>query len=197
MTEHHPTLIWPSAADEPLRAGLYSAISAVTDEGGAVGYHGTPSRARTDAWLDGVLADVRAGDAALAVATTEDGVAGCGLWQRRTTATSHRHGAEVRQVMLHPRARGRGLGRLLVAALIEDASAAGVELLTLGVRGNNHGAIALYERLGFREWGRLPSGIAVGDERFDDVKMYVALDRPAGVTVHGSAAVGAGASTCR
>ncbi|MES4909370.1 MULTISPECIES: N-acetyltransferase [unclassified Streptomyces] len=196
-------LVWPTALDEALRARTHRMVHAVSETGGAIGYLAPPSRTETDAWLDGVLADVRAGDAALALAaeaTSADGsgeVLGCALWRRRASVASYRHSAELQQVMTHPEARGRGIGRLLVTALIDDVRAAGLELLLLGVRGNNHGAIALYEDLGFREWGRLPSGIAVGDERFDDVKMYLELGRPEGVAVHGSAAVGAGASRRR
>ncbi|MFD8868848.1 GNAT family N-acetyltransferase [Streptomyces sp. NPDC059590] len=193
-------LVWPTALDEGLLARTHRMIQAVTETGGAIGYLTPPDRAETDAWLHGVLADVRTGDAALALATSADGsdeVLGCALWRRRAAVASYRHSAEIQQVMTHPAARGRGIGRLLVSALIDDVRAAGLELLILGVRGNNHGAIALYEDLGFREWGRLPSGIAVGDERFDDVKMYLELGRPDGVAVHGSAAVGAGASARR
>lgn len=196
-------LVWPTALDEALRARTHRMVHAVSETGGAIGYLAPPSRAETDAWLDGVLADVRTGDAAFALATepsAADGsgeVLGCALWRRRAGVASYRHTAELQQVMTHPAARGRGIGRLLVSALIDDVRTAGLELLLLGVRGNNHGAIALYEDLGFREWGRLPSGIAVGDERFDDVKMYLELGRPAGVAVHGSAAVGAGASSRR
>lgn len=193
-------LAWPITMDEALRARTHRMIHAVTETGGAIGYLAPPGRAETDAWLDGVLADVRTGDAALALATSGDGtgeVLGCALWRRRAAVASYRHSAEIQQVMTHPAARGRGIGRLLVSALIDDVRMAGLELLILGVRGNNHGAIALYEDLGFREWGRLPSGIAVGDERFDDVKMYLELGRPDGVAVHGSAAVGAGASARR
>ena len=42
-----------------------------------------------------------------------------------------------------------------MADLVAQARAAGVETLTLQCRGNNHGAIRLYQRLGFTEYGRL------------------------------------------
>ncbi len=60
----------------------------------------------------------------------------------------------------------------------------------LGVRGNNHLAIELYEDLGFTEWGRLPNVIEVGDERYDDVRMYRRLNQPAGLVFRGSAGRG-------
>ena len=73
-----------------------------------------------------------------------------------------RHSAVIGKVMAHPSARGRGLGRRVVSALVEHARQTDLELLLLGVRGNNHGTIQLYEELGFRECGRLPNRIVVG-----------------------------------
>ena len=54
-------------------------------------------------------------------------------------------------------------------ALIDDATAAGVENLVLDVRGNNYGAMGLYEAMGFEVTGRRPSFIADGDDRYDSV----------------------------
>ncbi|MFC7307424.1 GNAT family N-acetyltransferase [Streptomyces monticola] len=185
-TEHSPRphleLRRPSVESEQLCSGISQLIAEVTLDGGAIGYVTPPTRDETDAWLGAVLADVRAGDAGFVVAAADGQVAGCGLWQRRGAVPTYRHSAELRQIMTHPAARGLGLGAAIVSGLLEDARSAGLELLTLGVRGNNQAAIELYSGLGFREWGRLPGGIAVGDERFDDVKMWLPLGdlRPSG-----------------
>ena len=47
--------------------------------------------------------------------------------------------------------------------------------MTLQCRGNNHGAIRLYQRLGFHEYGRLSDFVASGDERWDKVLMAIDL----------------------
>lgn len=52
-------------------------------------------------------------------------------------------------------ARGRGLGRVLVEALFEPARALGKQVMIGGITGGNTASIALHERLGFRETGRL------------------------------------------
>jgi hypothetical protein len=73
-----------------------------------------------------------------------------------------------------------------------------VETITLDVRGNNHAAMALYERAGFEVYGRLPDFVGVGDERWDRVLYRLDLrtgDYP--VRRHGSRPVGAGSSTIR
>ncbi|HEY0444473.1 MAG TPA: GNAT family N-acetyltransferase [Candidatus Limnocylindrales bacterium] len=52
-----------------------------------------------------------------------------------------------------PAFRGRGLGSLAVATITADALASGDRWIHLGVAGANAGAIALYERFGFRRLG--------------------------------------------
>jgi ribosomal protein S18 acetylase RimI-like enzyme len=189
-------LWWPREADEGLRDEVHEVLHAVVAAGGAIGWQSPPGRRDTDAWLDGALAAVRAGNAALALARIDGVVRGTAMW-RRVPGQVYEHCAEVGRVTAHPAARGLGLGRRLLAAVVEDARAAGLETLTLGTRGNNHGAIELYEQLGFREWGRLPNAIAVGDERFDSVRMYLPLGHADNVVLHGSAAGGLGWSPRR
>jgi ribosomal protein S18 acetylase RimI-like enzyme len=187
---------WPSAATEDLRAQVHRVVHAVVALGGAVGYLTPPDRRQTDEWLDDTLAAVRAGDAALAIGTVDGRVAATGTW-RRGPAPIFTHAAEVGKVMAHPDSRGLGLGRLVIGGLVERARAAGLETLTLGVRGNNHGTIDLYRSLGFREWGRLPNVIEVGDDRYDDVRMCLELDRAPAVRLRGSAPGGPGSSPAR
>ena len=68
-----------------------------------------------------------------------------------------------------------GIGRALTAALINDARAAGVEVLTLDARGDNITALSLYESLGFTEYGRLPRFVAFGERRYDKVFLMIDL----------------------
>ncbi|MFI9006545.1 GNAT family N-acetyltransferase [Actinosynnema sp. NPDC053489] len=184
----------PVVADERLRSEVHEVLHAVVAAGGAIGWTSPPGRAETDAWLDTVLGSPR--DGALVVARVDGVLRGTATW-RRSDGEVFEHMAEVRRVTAHPAARGLGLGARLLGAVVEHARAAGLEVLTLGVRGNNHGAIQLYESLGFREWGRLPNVIAVGDVRFDEVRMYLPLGYREGVVLHGSAPGGLGSSPAR
>lgn len=147
-------------------------------------------------WLRGALDAVGRGDAALCTAFVDGDLAAMGLWKRHEAHFFH-HMAELAKIMAHPRARGLRLGAVVTRALIDSATDSGIETLQLGVRGNNHGAIELYERLGFREWGRLPNVIEVGDERFDDVRMFADLGRPAHLELHGGDPTGPGSSPSR
>ncbi|MCG8926256.1 GNAT family N-acetyltransferase [Lentzea sp. CC55] len=191
-----PELHWLTEADDHLRAEIHAVVHDVVAAGGAVGYHEPPTYDRISTWLDTVLKQVRDGDAAFTAALVDGVVRAVGLWRRGPTAV-FQHRAEVQQVMAHPSARGLGLGRLVVEGLVDNARARGIEIVMLGVRGNNHGAIELYESIGFREWGRMPNAIAVGTERWDDVRMYLPLGYPEGTILNGAKAGGLGSSPRR
>jgi len=70
--------------------------------------------------------------------------------------------------------RGHGVGRLLLQAAIDWATASlHIEKLGLAVFAANSRAIALYRKLGFLEEGRKPREIRFGvDQYADDVLMY-------------------------
>ena len=168
----------------------------VTELGGAIGYLSPPTKAETDAWLDELLLAVRAGNAAFVTALVHGRAEATGLWRRRPD-TVFAHTADLEKVMAHPHARGLGLGRIIVSALIDNARDAEIETLALGVRGNNHGAIELYEQLDFREWGRQPNVIEIGNERYDDVRMSLDLGRGRNIILRGSQPGGPGSSPRR
>ena len=62
--------------------------------------------------------------------------------------------AEVLTIAVHPSWQGRGLGRLLMEALLRELYARRATELFLEVDEGNVPALRLYERLGFREVGR-------------------------------------------
>lgn len=59
--------------------------------------------------------------------------------------------ADVMTITLAPRARGRGLGHVLMAWLVGTCAATSAESLMLEVRSDNAAARALYSAWGFRE----------------------------------------------
>ncbi|RJF89752.1 N-acetyltransferase family protein [Oleomonas cavernae] len=56
-------------------------------------------------------------------------------------------------VYVHKACRGAGAGRLLLAALIERARAAGKHVMVAGIDAANEASIALHEKQGFRRSG--------------------------------------------
>ncbi|MET1072573.1 MAG: GNAT family N-acetyltransferase, partial [Umezawaea sp.] len=142
-------LDWPEDVDERLRHEVHDVLHAVVAVGGAIGWQQPPGRPETDAWLDRVLPLVRKGDAGFVVARVDGVVRATATWQR-DPAQVFENCAELGKVTAHPSARGLGLGRMVVGAIVDHARSAGLEVVYLGVRGNNFGAIELYESLGFR-----------------------------------------------
>jgi len=70
---------------------------------------------------------------------------------------------------------GRGFGKAMLSALIQLGKDQGLELLHLGVKSDNDSAIRLYEKLGFREFGRHPKFFKVRGDYFDKVLMGLEL----------------------
>jgi ribosomal protein S18 acetylase RimI-like enzyme len=153
------------------------------------------------AHLDALLKQAASGDAGLGVVLDSEpsgdgAVLGTAQWTRSPYRT-RRVLAELDRVCVAPTARGRGVGRALVDLLAADAARHDIEILGLEVRGNNHGAIALYERCDFHRTGLIPNAVAVDQDRYDVVLMHRELARPDDVHLIGSTPIGAGSSVAR
>jgi putative acetyltransferase len=98
----------------------------------------------------------------------------------RTGPTS----GEVRKMFLLPEARGQGVGRALLDAVLGAARARGLERLTLTTRSRYGRAIRLYERAGFR-----PAGPAAGPRAGDPGIAYELRLAPEGGRAPGRPAV--------
>ena len=60
---------------------------------------------------------------------------------------------QITNIATHPDARRRGLGERVTRALLEYGEKNGISFFSLEVRESNIGAIALYEKLGFKRAG--------------------------------------------
>lgn len=79
----------------------------------------------------------------------------------REPRARNRHKATVMGMYVAPEARGQGVGRSLLDALLRHARANGVESLVLTVTEGNTAAQRLYEALGFRSFGVEPDAVRV------------------------------------
>jgi ribosomal protein S18 acetylase RimI-like enzyme len=171
-------------------------IAAAVTRQEALGLAAPLTPAAYHAHLDALMQQTAAGDAGLAILLdpAHGPILGTAQWTRSAYGT-RRVLAELDRVCVAPRARRRGVGRILVDLIAEDAAEHGIEVLGLEVRGNNHAAIALYESCGFRRTGLIPNAVAVDNDRYDIVLMHRELPRPATVHLNGSTPTGAGSST--
>ena len=87
-----------------------------------------------------------------------------------------RHKGRIWGVYVRESCRGKGMGRALLAALIERIKTCpGVEQVSLTVVGGQEAAKALYRSLGFETYGVEPRGLKVGGRYFDNEHMVLKL----------------------
>lgn len=93
------------------------------------------------------------------------------------TSQKERHRAGIYGVYVAPEARGRGVGRALLAEAIARARTMPDLLqLHLGVNSRNKPAKALYTALGFETYGIEPRALRIGDTFVDEDLMVLRLD---------------------
>lgn len=73
-------------------------------------------------------------------------------------------GAEIADLYVAPRWRGRGLGTALIRALEAEAARLGAQSVEIGAAESNPRARALYERLGYRVAHTLRVDLGRGEE---------------------------------
>lgn len=157
-----------NATELPLVRQATVMLQDLVEHGAALGWVEPPSQADVARLLAEVASLAASGDASLVAAFVGEDLAALGYWRRYARPT-HRPHADIEKVAVSRQHQARGLGRQVMQALVDDATASGVEVLTLDFRGDNHRAAKLYDSLGFREYGRLDRFVAVGPRRFDMV----------------------------
>jgi ribosomal protein S18 acetylase RimI-like enzyme len=138
-----------SEADlDALAALLVDAV----DAGAAVSFLTLTQEQALDWWRR--LLGAPASAAIVLVARDAEGIAGC-VQLHPSWAPNQPHRAEVAKLIVHRRARRRGLGAQLMAGLEREASAAGYRLLVLDSKRGDEGE-RLYRRLGWTAAGTIP-----------------------------------------
>ena len=85
------------------------------------------------------------------------------------------HVIQVQGLAVHPSARRRGIGAMLLTAAMQRLRERGTRKLTLRVLSTNTAAIALYERLGFVREGVLRGEFIIEGRDVDDILMAIPL----------------------
>lgn len=97
-------------------------------------------------------------------------VGSAGLFRQRPLKM--RHKATLWGVYVSPSARGRGVSRLLVQAILQHAATLpGILQVCLSVSGNNLPAQAVYSGLGFTEFAHEPRAMWVDGSWIDEKQM--------------------------
>jgi GNAT superfamily N-acetyltransferase len=124
-------------------------------EGGAsVGFLAPLDRAAAAIWWRERAAAVEAGSHRVWIARDDERVAGT-IGLVKALLPNARHRAEVAKLIVRPSARGRGVGRALLAAVEEWAAAEGLTLLVLDTETESI-AERLYRSAGWTPCGSIP-----------------------------------------
>lgn len=138
--------------------------------GAGLGWVDPPSPEQVDAVVRRCVAARAGSDGAMVAAYVDSAQVGVGWWLRHERETMRSHG-DLDKLAVRPGFQHRGIGAALLSVLVQDARRAGVELLTLDVRGDNEPARRLYQAQGFQVYGVLPDSVVFPYGRFDKVMM--------------------------
>jgi GNAT superfamily N-acetyltransferase len=168
MTATHAAPAVDVLTPERARAECSALADLLVDavEGGAsVNFVWPMTRAKAEAWWDGALASHARGERLILAAAA--GAAGRldGTVQLvPATQENQPFRADIAKLLVHRRARGRGLGAALMRAAEDEARRIGRTLLTLDTEAGS-AAERLYARLGWTKFGEVPGYAKGADNR--------------------------------
>jgi L-amino acid N-acyltransferase YncA len=133
---------------EEMRAGDWPEVCAIYEEGIATGNATFEAGAPDwEVWDREHFSSCRF------VARERDGISAWAALRPVSSRHAYRGVAEV-SVYVTESARGRGLGRTLLEALITSSEQNGIWMLQAGILAENEASLELHRRCGFREVGR-------------------------------------------
>ncbi|MEN9628143.1 MAG: hypothetical protein RJA10_1370, partial [Pseudomonadota bacterium] len=174
----------PDTFDLALPA-LVHLLQACVAGGASIGWPTPPSDDVATAFWRGCIAAAAQGERRfwLALEAPADPASVVGSTQLALAGMPNgRHRAEVMKVMVHPRARRRGLAGALLAHAERQALAQGRWLLVLDTLTGSD-AERLYTRLGWQLCGRIPDYAELGDGRTEATTMMFKRLGPGGLQV--------------
>ena len=133
------------------------------DGGASVNFMSSFSQDGARAFFDKVAAGIAAGDIALLAAILGGRIVGT-VQLGLDTPPNQRHRADVKKMLVHRSARGRGIGAALMAAIEEEARRRGRWLLVLDTVPGESGH-RLYLRAGWQQSGTVPDYALFPDGR--------------------------------
>ena len=154
---------------DPEIEGLADVLMDVVEGGASVSFMHPFTRDKAIAFWRGVAKGVAAGERAIVVAEDEDGV--CGTAQLILALPENQpHRADLAKMLVHRRARRRGIGAAVLHAAEDVARELGKTLLVLDTASQD--AERLYERGGWIKVGVIPDYALMPDGAFCDTIVY-------------------------
>jgi L-amino acid N-acyltransferase YncA len=151
---------------------LMNFINSLVEEGADIARAEKVTRDEEAEWLEGLLARIEKVEVIDCAAEIDGKVIAHAEVGRRSGLMRHvgSFGIAIRQGY-----RGSGIGTQIMQTLIEESKKAGLKIIVLDVFDTNKTAKHLYQKMGFREAGRIQKGIYKNDKYIDLIRMTLEL----------------------
>lgn len=147
---------------EAARDALIDLLVDSVENGASVNFVWPMTRAKAEAWWNGALASHARGERILLLATDEGGRIDGTVQVILAPQENQFFRAEISKLLVHSRARRRGLGAALLRAAEDAARKAGRSLLVLDTEKDGAGD-RLYARTGWIKFGEVPGYAMTAD----------------------------------
>jgi GNAT superfamily N-acetyltransferase len=149
---------------EARRAALVDLLVDAVEGGASVNFVWPMTRAKAESWWAGALASHARGERLILTAEPEQGIVDGSVQLIPAPQENQAFRADLAKLLVHRRARRRGLGGALMRAAEDEARRIGRTLLTLDTETGSD-AERLYARLGWTLYGHVPGYATTADNR--------------------------------
>jgi GNAT superfamily N-acetyltransferase len=169
MTMHSVHLLSPQQA-QARRSALVDLLVDAVEGGASVGFVWPMTRTKAETWWEDTLASHARGERLIFTAEAGGRVDGT-VQLIPTPKENQAFRADLTKLLVHSRARRRGLGAMLMRAAEDEARRIGRTLLTLDTEAAS-AADRLYTRLGWTKYGEVPAYATSPDHRWRDAVSF-------------------------
>jgi len=155
--------------------GLLGFISELVDERAEILRPTKPSRGEEAEWLGRRLAAIEESSLAALVAEIDGQIVGSSEVEQRTPQFPEMSHVGVLGIAILKIARGVGLGTALIESLLHLAREMGLKVIILDMFATNTIARGLYEKVGFKEVGKIPKAISRDGKYIDLIRFAIEI----------------------
>lgn len=153
---------------------LVKFINSLIDEGAQITASKKVTREQEAVWLGQRLTDVENGNQVIVVAEVDGRVIANSSFSKKTGYSEH---VGILGIAIKDGYRDIGIGTELMNVLISKAEDMDLKMLTLSVFASNDRAKHVYEKVGFKETGRIPKELYKDGKYIDHIYMVKELTK--------------------
>jgi RimJ/RimL family protein N-acetyltransferase len=152
---------------------MLECINSLVEEGADIMMDQKQTREQEVDWLARCLSEIEKGEKAYVTAEVEGKLVGTSH-VNRVNAGRQSHVGQL-GIVIRDGYRNIGIGTEMMRVLIEESRRMGLKVLTLNVFATNKHAQHVYEKVGFKEVGRIPKGLVKNGTYIDETFMALEL----------------------